>query len=75
MRKSKDAIKKIQFYKCFHIKKNQENTDQIRKKKQIEMSIFIFIRSNVKIKEEKEKKKKTKGHWRHTEGPLTTCVV
>jgi hypothetical protein len=27
------------------------------------------------IKEEKEKNKKTKGHWRHTEGPLTTWVV
>ena len=46
-----------------------------QKKKQIEMLILRFIGSNVKIKEEKEKKKKTKGHWRHTEDPLTTCVV
>jgi hypothetical protein len=75
MRKSKDAIKKIQFYKCFHIKKIKRTQTKSEEKKQIEMSIFIFIRSNVKIKEEKEKKKKTKGHWRHTEGPLTTCVV
>jgi hypothetical protein len=48
--------------------------DQI-KKKQIEMLILRFIWSNVKIKKEKEKNKKTKGHWRHTGGPLTTCVV
>jgi hypothetical protein len=49
--------------------------DQIRRKKQIEMLILRFIWSNLKIKEEKEKNKKAKGHWRHTEGPLTTCVV